>query len=213
MRAARATNSSTASPTQSTPPAPAPSTAASTRRSSRACAPWPACSSPNATAAASTSASAHMLDIMADTDLSHTHNDSADTPDLSRMSCGCNSPERLRSGLPDASSGWAVVQTHAQAERWAEANIRRIGYPTFLPLCAASVRDRLVRSLHHTVLRPLFPTYLFVNVAGAPIVPVWYAPGVNHMLMNGEKPHMVPEAVFSALQAGEASRRTPPPPE
>jgi transcription antitermination factor NusG len=154
-----------------------------------------------------------MLDIMADTDLSHTHNDSADTPDLSRMSCGCNSPERLRSGLPDASSGWAVVQTHAQAERWAEANIRRIGYPTFLPLCAASVRDRLVRSLHHTVLRPLFPTYLFVNVAGAPIVPVWYAPGVNHMLMNGEKPHMVPGAVFSALQAGEASRRTPTPPE
>src|SRR3954471_16707759 len=170
MRAARATNSSTASPTQSTPPAPAPGAAASTRRSSRACAPWPACSSPNATAAASTSASAHMLDIMADTDLSHTHNDSADTPDLSRMSCSGN-------------VGWAVVHTRSQAERWCAANLERVGYRVYLPLYAALVRDPVLHTRTLTALRPLFERYLFVHHDSPGFWrPIREAPGVASVL-------------------------------
>src|SRR5215469_2871571 len=61
-------------------------------------------------------------------------------------------------------SYWAVVQTHPQAERWAETNLRRQGYPTLLPLMRVRRRDRVLRSLFHTVEVPLFPGYCFVTV-------------------------------------------------
>ena len=39
--------------------------------------------------------------------------------------------------------------------------------------------------------------------------PVLYAPGVYSLLLSGEKPGTVTEAVLEALRAGEAARGTP----
>jgi transcriptional antiterminator RfaH len=100
------------------------------------------------------------------------------------------------------------VATHPQAERWAEQNVARIGYRTYLPLVAVRKRDRAVRSMWHTVLQPLFPGYLFVVVGrGDPWTPVRYSPGVRSLLVASDGlQHCRPGAV-EALQAGEELRR------
>jgi transcriptional antiterminator RfaH len=105
---------------------------------------------------------------------------------------------------------WFVVQSHPQAERWAEANLARAGYPTYLPLCLVRRRDRATRSMVHLVEAPLFPGYLFVQLAiGAPWTPIRYTQGVRTLVGTQAGPTMCPEAAVSVLQASEASRRMP----
>jgi transcription antitermination factor NusG len=112
------------------------------------------------------------------------------------MSCGRN-------------QGWAVVHTHPQAERWAAANIARLGYRVFLPLFATLVRDPVLHTRTRLAMRPLFPRYAFVHLEdGTPWVPVRYAPGVSDLLMTDGKPAYAPEAAVEALEATQASRRT-----
>src|SRR5215472_15089443 len=106
---------------------------------------------------------------------------------------------------------WAVVATHPQAERWAAANLNRIGYETYLPLYAARVRDRVLRTLTRLVHRPLFPGYLFVAIDG-PWTPIRYAPGVRELLMDDGRPSICPRASVEALQAHDELRRTSTPP-
>jgi len=103
---------------------------------------------------------------------------------------------------------WGVVATHPQAERWAAANLNRIGYETYLPLYTARVRDRVLRTLTRLVDRPLFPSYLFVAIDG-PWTPIRYAPGVRELLMDDGRPSICPREAVEALQAGDGLRRTP----
>lgn len=106
---------------------------------------------------------------------------------------------------------WTVVATHPQAERWAEQNIARAGYRTYLPMVAVRKRDRVVRTVFHSVLVPLFPGYLFVVVErGSPWTPVRYAPGVRSLLVGGNGLQYCRAGDCEALQAGERDRRTPP---
>ena len=104
---------------------------------------------------------------------------------------------------------WAVAQTHPQAERWANGNLRRLGYETYLPLYATERRDRAVPTLRHQVLVPLFPRYLFVRHDRADVWrPIREAPGVNAVLTSGNRIQWVRAGAVEALQAGEADRRT-----
>lgn len=114
--------------------------------------------------------------------------------------CGSHSEPR---------SDWAVVQTQPQAERWATENLTRQGYPTYLPTFLAQVRDRVTRSLWHTVERPLFTSYVFV-VPGSHWGPIAHTLGVRRLLLSGGKPHLLDAACWSALQAGQEARRTSP---
>ena len=107
---------------------------------------------------------------------------------------------------------WAVCYTNPQAERWAAQQLQRSGYRVLLPLLAVRRRDRVVRSLWHVAEVPLFPRYLFVHLDG-PWAPICATPGVRSLLTDGTKPGRVSEAAVSALQASEALRRIPPPPE
>jgi transcription antitermination factor NusG len=103
--------------------------------------------------------------------------------------------------------GWAVVHTHPQAERWAQSQLQRIGYETYLPLYASQRRDP-----DRTVLRPLFPRYCFVQLDPRdPWTPIRYAPGVRDLLMRDGRPDMARPGVVSALQAFEDVRRCPTP--
>lgn len=114
---------------------------------------------------------------------------------------------------PPAITRWAVAVSHPQAEQWADANLRRQGYDTYLPLYAVQRRDRALPSLRHTVLAPLFSRYLFVrHVAGESWRPIYETPGVARLLRDGDKLSYAAEGAVSALQASEASRRTLTPP-
>jgi transcriptional antiterminator RfaH len=104
---------------------------------------------------------------------------------------------------------WACVYTHPQAELWAEANLRRSGYTTFLPTHLVRQRDRVLPSLLHSVIRPLFPRYLFLlfDHRAASWSPIRATPGVADLIRTGSDIHYAPEAAVEALRAGEALRR------
>ena len=143
------------------------------------------------------------LDATPATRLDAAQHDSADRLDTSRMPCG---------GI--LGPAWFVVQSHHQAERWACANLQRRGYRTFLPLLAVRRRDRVIRSLYHTVEVPLFSPYLFIHFdARSGWTPIWNTPGVARLLMADGKPAPCPERAVEAIQAGEGLRRTLTPPE
>ncbi len=102
---------------------------------------------------------------------------------------------------------WCVAQTHPQAERWANANLQRLGYATYLPLYAAQRRDRATPTLRHTVLAPLFPRYVFVQHANALLWrPIREAPGVNAVLTSGNRIQWVRAGAVEALQRFERDR-------
>ena len=107
---------------------------------------------------------------------------------------------------------WAVAQTHPQAERWAQSNLQRLGYVTFLPLYASRVRDRVVQTLTRIVERPLFSRYLFVQHDNPDLWrPIREAPGVASVLTNGNRIQYVNAGAVEALQATEDARRSPMP--
>jgi transcription antitermination factor NusG len=106
-------------------------------------------------------------------------------------------------------SRWGVVHTHPQAERWAAQNLQRQGYAAYLPTHTVRIRDRTLPTLTRPVERPLFTSYLFVAVPLTLWGPIRHTLGVRSLLMSGEKPYLLPDAVWNALQAGEALRRTP----
>ena len=108
---------------------------------------------------------------------------------------------------------WTVIHTHPQAELWAVANCTRSGYHCYLPTFIAQIPDRVVKTMHHNVERPLFTSYAFIALAdGEPWSPIIYAGGVHKLLMMDGKPAYAPTASVEALQATEALRRTLTPP-
>jgi transcription antitermination factor NusG len=112
-------------------------------------------------------------------------------------------PFPARNGFP-CGCFWSACYTHPQAERWAESNLRRAGYKTFLPLVTVRRRDPVSRTIQRTAVVPLFPRYLFVWFDGL-WAPIQHNPGVNRLIMREPgKPAMVPEAAISALQAVQA---------
>lgn len=138
-----------------------------------------------------------MLDALPDTRLDATHHDG--TGSLASRCAPCG---RI----------WAVAYTHSQAERWAEAGLRRAGYETYLPLAITRRRDNAIRSLWHRVEVPAYPRYLFVVLSG-PWTPIRYCPGVADLVWQEPgKPGTVPDAAVEALRAAEAERAASPPP-
>jgi transcriptional antiterminator RfaH len=113
--------------------------------------------------------------------------------------------------MPETSF-WAVCQTHPQAERWAQVNLTRCGYQSYLPLAAVRRRDRVLSSLWHTVLVPLFGNYLFVRMTARDSwTPIRYCPGVLRLILasHNSHPDRVPRGIVEAIQAGEAARLSP----
>lgn len=107
---------------------------------------------------------------------------------------------------------WACVYTHPAAERWANDNLTRSGYQTYLPLYLVSRPDRATPTIIHHVLVPLWSRYLFVQFdhLAASWSPIRDTPGVSDLVRSGSDVHYVSQATVSALQAGEALRRNPP---
>lgn len=103
--------------------------------------------------------------------------------------------------------GWIVVCSHSQAERWANSNLQRRGYRTYLPLMTVRQRDRVIRSQYHTVQRPLFSGYLFCWYNSRdPRRPIRETPGVRDVIRCGSEIQWASNGAVDALQALDAQR-------
>ena len=97
---------------------------------------------------------------------------------------------------------WAAVNTQPHRERIALDNLQRQGFSTYCPLIR---RRRSHARRMEEVLRPLFPGYLFVNVAAGrgcwrPILSTY---GVRTLVRCGDQPSLLDARFIDALQARE----------
>ena len=92
---------------------------------------------------------------------------------------------------------WSAVRLQPHRERLALAELTRAGYDVYCP----RILHRRIGRGRKIVTHPLlFPGYAFVA-----IVLQWYsahyAPGVIGLLMDGERPARVPDAVIDELKS------------
>jgi transcriptional antiterminator RfaH len=95
-------------------------------------------------------------------------------------------------------AGWAVVIAKPNSEAIAVVNLQRQGYETYLP------RFKLRKVNKPTLIKPLFPRYLFVHIDK-----FWYSirgtRGVSGILLADDGPAIVNPAVVAAIKAKEDS--------
>ena len=111
---------------------------------------------------------------------------------------------------------WYAVHTRPQAEIKALENLLRQGYEAYLPRYHTQIRH--ARRLQ-TVLRPLFPRYLFAGIDRAAMRwrPILSTVGVSDIVRSGDGPLPVTPEIVEALRAQEGAgafdalvrRRTP----
>lgn len=97
---------------------------------------------------------------------------------------------------------WYVAQTQVRGEERARCNLERQGFHTYLP------RYRRARSharQRDTVLAPLFPGYIFVqlDLDAAPWRSINGTLGVNHLVCQGDRPAPLPDGVVDAIAERE----------
>jgi transcription elongation factor/antiterminator RfaH len=99
---------------------------------------------------------------------------------------------------------WFVVNTQPHCERRAQAHLNNQAFTTFLPRRVKTVRHarRLV-----TGIAALFPQYLFVslNLERHQWRTINGTIGVKSLLMQGEKPNLVPHGIVEDLIAATDS--------
>lgn len=97
---------------------------------------------------------------------------------------------------------WYVAYTQPTAERRAAGHLKRQGFDAYLPLCR-QIRRHARRE--ETVLRPLFPRYVFVALDLE--VDRWRSIngtiGVSNLVCHGERPAALPDGVVEGLRDGE----------
>ena len=100
---------------------------------------------------------------------------------------------------------WYVAQSQPHKELYAAGNLERIGFETFTPQIARTVRHaRMTRR----VLRPLFPRYLFVSLDLGKAR--WRSAlgtfGVSTLIMDVDRPKPAPHGVIETLVAAADGR-------
>jgi transcriptional antiterminator RfaH len=94
---------------------------------------------------------------------------------------------------------WAAAQLSPQRDRLALHCLALAGFETYQPRLR---EHRLVRGRRVEVSPPLFPGYAFVLVVGQWHAARW-APGVVRLVLDGDHPARVPEAVLAGIRARE----------
>jgi transcriptional antiterminator RfaH len=99
---------------------------------------------------------------------------------------------------------WYAVHTRPQAETKALENLLRQGYEAYLPRYRTQIRH--ARRLQ-TVLRPLFPRYLFAGIdrTAMPWRPILSTVGVSDLVRSGDGPLPVAPEIVEALRAQEGA--------
>src|SRR5262245_43356079 len=97
---------------------------------------------------------------------------------------------------------WYAVYTRPHDETRALEHLLRQGYSAYLPCC----RTRISHARRHqTVLRPLFPRYLFAGIDRTSMSwrPILSTAGVADVVRAGDKPTPVPCEVVAAIRERE----------
>ena len=96
-------------------------------------------------------------------------------------------------------TGWIVAHCHANAEFKAEVHLKRQGFDVFLPRYKTTRRH--ARRVE-TVIRPLFPRYLFIKFDEQTTHwrPIRSTVGISHIISAGERPLIAPPWVVEQLR-------------
>ena len=97
---------------------------------------------------------------------------------------------------------WIVAHCHANAEIKAEAHLKRQGFEVYLPKIKTTRRH--ARRIE-TVVRPLFPRYLFIGFEEKSTQwrPICSTVGVSNLLTAGERLLIAPAWVVEQLRQRE----------
>jgi transcriptional antiterminator RfaH len=103
-----------------------------------------------------------------------------------------------------AETVWYAVHTRPRAERTALQNLLRQGYSAYLPCYRTAVSHARRRQ---SVLRPLFPRYLFAGLDRAKMRwrPILSTFGVSGVVRAGDEPVPVADAIMASLREREAA--------
>lgn len=99
-------------------------------------------------------------------------------------------------------SRWLVATTHANSEATARTNLERQGYSVYLPM----IRKRRSHARKvEMVLRPLFPGYIFIDLAlrHGQWRPIQSTVGVRNLVRFGEEPASIDAGFVAGLKARE----------
>jgi transcriptional antiterminator RfaH len=98
-------------------------------------------------------------------------------------------------------NGWIVVNTQPHQERLALENLMRQQYEVYCPFMLKRVRHA---RRTQEVSRPLFPGYIFVEIASdtrwSPICSTY---GVRALVRSGEQPSFLPDDLIDDLRSRE----------
>jgi transcriptional antiterminator RfaH len=96
-------------------------------------------------------------------------------------------------------ANWYAVQTKARQEAIAQQHLANQSFDTFLPRLRAHKR---LRGKWQTVIEPLFPGYLFVqlDIATQNSAPIRSTRGVVRLVRLGDRLQAVPTALVAELQ-------------
>jgi transcriptional antiterminator RfaH len=97
---------------------------------------------------------------------------------------------------------WIVISTHPHQEHFALENLQRQAFKTYCPM----IRKRRSHARRiETVLRPLFPGYLFVqlNLALQRWRPIVSTYGVRGIVRAGERPGSIDDDFIANLRSRE----------
>ena len=113
-----------------------------------------------------------------------------------------NSAEWLALPAEYRESRWYAVYTSANHEKHVAEQMTARGVEHFLPLYTSVRRWKNGRV---TLLRPLFPGYVFVHMALRERLRVQQIPGVARLVGFGQEPAALPEEEIEALRTSWAS--------
>ena len=93
---------------------------------------------------------------------------------------------------------WYAVSTKPHQERQAESNLQRLGVETF---CPQLKQRKMIRRVPQTVIRPLFPGYLFARLnIEEQYRTVTFARGVRRIVTFGSTPARVEEELIQGIK-------------
>ena len=106
---------------------------------------------------------------------------------------------------------WYLLHTKPRQEALALQQLQQQGYPCYLPTLRV---EKVRQSALMVVQEPLFPRYLFIQLSEEASArswgPVRSTRGVSKLVMFGQHPARVDDALVAALQAREAAQQATP---
>jgi transcriptional antiterminator RfaH len=120
----------------------------------------------------------------------------------------------LASSSPDHPSYWCCAQHETNRQHLAVHTLGLNHYETYIPRIRTQRTTATRKTLE--VPAPLFPGYLFIKIVEGRWWDARWSVGVCRIILDGNRPAVVPDAVIDGIRAREVDgliQLAPPPPE